>query len=57
MERMYAALPAFLYLNASMVGPLLAPLLELQDNSTQPYAAQDLGTDSLMTPSRQAHPA
>ncbi|KAI0335019.1 hypothetical protein GY45DRAFT_1367055 [Cubamyces sp. BRFM 1775] len=43
-ERIYAALPALLYFNASLVGPLLAPLLDAQDNLTNtPYAASDLG--------------
>ncbi|KAL7281476.1 hypothetical protein ACG7TL_004791 [Trametes sanguinea] len=43
-EKMYAALPALLYVNASIVGPLLAPLLDAQDGiTTMPYAAQDLG--------------
>ncbi|KAI0759822.1 DUF1793-domain-containing protein [Trametes elegans] len=44
-ERMYAALPTLVYVNASFLGPLLSPLLEAQDGSTSlPYAAQDLGT-------------
>ncbi|KAI0372113.1 DUF1793-domain-containing protein [Pilatotrama ljubarskyi] len=43
-ERMYAALPALLYMNASLVGSLLVPLLDAQASSTGlPYAAQDLG--------------
>ncbi|KAI0645886.1 hypothetical protein C8Q79DRAFT_911239 [Trametes meyenii] len=44
-ERIYAALPMMLYLNASLVGPILVPLLEAQDGSTiqQSYAAPDLG--------------
>lgn len=45
MEKMYGALPMLIYLNASLVGPLLAPLLDAQDGMTgQPSAAQDLGT-------------
>ena len=41
---MYAAFPAFLYLNASLGGAMLAPLLEAQDDWTSSlYAAQDLG--------------
>lgn len=33
-----------LYLNASLVGPLLSPLLDAQDGSAgEPYAAQDIG--------------
>ena len=43
-EKMYAALPAFLYLNASFVGCMLSPLLDVQErNSSLLYAAQDLG--------------
>ncbi|RPD54725.1 hypothetical protein L226DRAFT_560384 [Lentinus tigrinus ALCF2SS1-7] len=43
-ETMFAAFPTYLYLNASLGGALLAPLLESQDNlSGQPYAAQDIG--------------
>lgn len=43
-EKMFGALPMLLYLNASLVGPLLAPLLDAQDSTTgQPSAAQDLG--------------
>ncbi|KAI0665975.1 hypothetical protein C8Q78DRAFT_1072736 [Trametes maxima] len=44
-ERIYAALPMMLFFNASLVGPMLVPLLESQDGSTvqQPYAALDLG--------------
>ncbi|KAI0368348.1 DUF1793-domain-containing protein [Pilatotrama ljubarskyi] len=44
-ERMYAALPALIYFNASLVGPMLVPLLDAQDGlSGLMYAAQDLGT-------------
>ncbi|KAI0335017.1 DUF1793-domain-containing protein [Cubamyces sp. BRFM 1775] len=43
-ERFYASLPALLYVNASLVGPLLKPLLDAQDTLTDmPYAASDLG--------------
>ena len=45
-EQMYAAFPAFLYLNASLGNAMLAPLLDAQDLSKTnevPYAAQDLG--------------
>ncbi|KAJ7875615.1 hypothetical protein B0H13DRAFT_1632648 [Mycena leptocephala] len=44
-ETIYAALPAFMYLNASITGTLLEPLLEYQSSSayTNPYAAPDLG--------------
>ena len=48
MEQLYAAFPAFLYLNASMGGAMLAPLLEVQDGlSNLSYAAQDLGEPSV----------
>ncbi|KAI0746013.1 hypothetical protein C8Q76DRAFT_606683 [Earliella scabrosa] len=44
-ERMFAAFPTYLYLNASIGGALLAPLLESQDSLVgQPYAIEDLGT-------------
>ena len=44
-EKMYAAFPAYLYLNASLAGKMLAPLLEVQDDLTgQAFAAQDIGT-------------
>lgn len=47
---MYGALPMLIYLNASLVGPLLAPLLDAQDGMLeQPSAAQDLGTIPLYT--------
>ncbi|PCH40679.1 hypothetical protein WOLCODRAFT_70247 [Wolfiporia cocos MD-104 SS10] len=44
-EQLYAAFPAFLYVNASLGRPLLAALLESQDvaSNTLPYAAQDIG--------------
>lgn len=43
-ERIYAAFPALLYLNASLGGAILAPLLESQDDLRgQAYASQDLG--------------
>ena len=41
---MYASFPAFLYLNASLGGAMLVPLLEAQGSLTNvSYAAQDLG--------------
>ena len=44
-EHIYAAFPMFLYLNASIAGSLLLPLLEVQDGPTgQPFAAADIGT-------------
>ncbi|OSD07070.1 hypothetical protein PYCCODRAFT_1464180 [Trametes coccinea BRFM310] len=43
-EKMYAAMPALLYVNASIIGFLLAPLLDAQDLVTDmSYAAQDIG--------------
>ena len=43
-EHIYAAFPTFLYLNASIGGALLQPLLESQAGLTdQPFAAQDIG--------------
>ncbi|KAH9914014.1 uncharacterized protein B0H18DRAFT_887524 [Fomitopsis serialis] len=45
-EKLYAALPMFLYYNASLVKLLLAPLLEQQNTSlgAYPYASKDLGS-------------
>ncbi|KAH9914023.1 uncharacterized protein B0H18DRAFT_1125885 [Fomitopsis serialis] len=45
-EKLYAALPMFLYYNASLVKPLLVPLLEQQNTSLGafPYASKDLGS-------------
>ncbi|KAI0368349.1 hypothetical protein BV20DRAFT_471147 [Pilatotrama ljubarskyi] len=42
-EQIYAALPMLLYLNTSLIRPLLAPLLDAQDGQSGPYAAQDIG--------------
>ncbi|KAJ6567991.1 hypothetical protein DFH09DRAFT_1155589 [Mycena vulgaris] len=44
-ETIAAALPALMYLNASISGLLLEPLLRFQNSSayTNPYAASDLG--------------
>lgn len=44
-ETIYAALPAFMYLNASLIGLLLEPMLQFQNSSeyNNPYAAPDLG--------------
>ena len=44
MDNLYAAFPAFLYLNTSLAGKLLDPLLEFQASavSTDMYAAPDL---------------
>ncbi|KAF8960765.1 hypothetical protein BDZ97DRAFT_1630582, partial [Flammula alnicola] len=45
-DTMYASFPAFLYINASLAGFLLRPLLEAQTSSqyTNLYAAPDLGS-------------
>ncbi|KAJ7790494.1 hypothetical protein B0H13DRAFT_1936225 [Mycena leptocephala] len=45
-RKIYAALPAFMYLNASLIGLLLEPMLRFQNSSeyNNPYAAPDLGT-------------
>ncbi|KAJ7142232.1 hypothetical protein C8R44DRAFT_974081 [Mycena epipterygia] len=45
-EAIYAAMPALLYLNASISGALLEPLLRFQNSSAYPnlYAAPDIGT-------------
>ncbi len=43
-EHIFAAFPAFLYLNASLGGALLEPLLESQASLTdQNFAAMDIG--------------
>ncbi|KAJ6467832.1 DUF1793-domain-containing protein [Mycena sanguinolenta] len=44
-EAIYAALPAYMYLDPNITGALLEPLLEYQNSSsyTNPYAAPDLG--------------
>ena len=45
-ETIYASFPAFLYLNASLAGALLEPLLEFQASPTlynKGYATPDLG--------------
>ncbi|KAF7378320.1 hypothetical protein MSAN_00257800 [Mycena sanguinolenta] len=44
-EVIYAALPAYMYLDPNITGVLLEPLLEYQNSSnyTNPYAAPDLG--------------
>ena len=48
-EVIYAAFPTFLYINSTLAGFLLEPLLEFQSTPTlYPYnfAASDLGTPS-----------
>ncbi|KAJ7195683.1 hypothetical protein GGX14DRAFT_674779 [Mycena pura] len=51
-ETIYAAMPALVYLNASIIGPLLEPLLQFQNSSQygNPYAAPDLGTSYPAAP-------
>ncbi|KAJ7091741.1 hypothetical protein C8R44DRAFT_719651 [Mycena epipterygia] len=51
-ETIYAALPAFMYLNASLTGLLLEPMLRFQNSSeyNNPYAAPDLGTSYPAAP-------
>src|SRR6266542_4277033 len=48
-EIIYASFPAFLYLNATLAGRLLEPLLEFQSSSlySLAYAAPDLGKPLL----------
>ena len=47
-ENLYAALPMFLYYNATLLKPLLIPLLEQQSKLDQfPYASKDLGMRHL----------
>lgn len=45
-EVLYDAFPMFMYLDPTLGGPLLEPLLRYQSSGyyTQPYAAQDAGT-------------
>ena len=46
-EHIYIAFPTFLFLNSSIGGALLEPLLESQATLTgQQFAAQDLGDDT-----------
>ena len=47
-ETLYAAFPAFIYLDPSLGAPLLEPLFRLQasHNYTIGYAAADLGASS-----------
>ena len=48
-ERLYEAMPAYLYLNASILGSMLVPLLESQDQLTiQSYALLDVGKRILL---------
>ena len=55
MEHIYAAFPMFLYLNASLGGALLEPLLESQASLTnQSFAAADIGNAYPNTTSSEA---
>ena len=57
MEHIYAAFPMFLYLNASIGGALLRPLLETQVGLTgQPFAATDIGSAYPAAPGPGAAP-
>lgn len=51
---MYASFSTYLYLNATLGGYLLAPLLEYQELSqySNPYAAHDLGDRFIACRSR-----
>jgi len=42
-EILYASFPAFLFLNTTLAGKLLEPLLEVQSSSLRNYAAPDIG--------------
>lgn len=55
-ERIYAAFPMFMYLNSSIGGALLQPLLKMQVNRPgQTSAARDIGGDhpTVSSPSTQ----
>ena len=57
-EHIYAAFPMFLFLNASIGGALLQPLLEAQASLTgQPFAAMDLGNAYPSAPGPEAVPS
>nr|VWO99943.1 Hypoxanthine-guanine phosphoribosyltransferase [Ganoderma boninense] len=56
-EHIYAAFPMFLYLNASIGGALLQPLLEAQANLTgRSFAASDIGNLYPVAPGSDADP-
>ncbi len=56
-EHMYAAFPMFLYLNASICGAMLQPLLEAQASLTdQLFAAMDIGSMYPAAPGAEAAP-
>ena len=54
-EVLYASLPARLYFNASLVMPLLLPLLEQQNGSLYQFSASDIGQFSPPTESFFIH--
>ena len=59
MEHIYAAFPMFLYLNASIGGALLEPLLEVQAQASlsgQSFAAMDIGNTYPAAPGSDAVP-
>ncbi|KAJ7073128.1 hypothetical protein C8F01DRAFT_269171 [Mycena amicta] len=55
-EIIYASMPALVYLNSSLIGLLLEPLLQFQSSSAygNPYAAPDLGTSYPAAPGNAA---
>ena len=56
-EHIYAAFPMFLYLNASIGGALLRPLLETQAGLTgQSFAAMDIGSAYPAAPGPEPAP-
>ncbi|KAJ7052887.1 hypothetical protein C8F01DRAFT_1169192 [Mycena amicta] len=54
---LYAVMPALMYLNSTLIGTLLEPLLQFQASSqyTNPYAAPDLGTPYPSVPGNSAN--
>jgi hypothetical protein len=50
-EVLYDAFPMFMYLDPTLGGPLLEPLLRYQSSGyyTQPYAAQDAGESYVLS--------
>ena len=47
-DTLYAAFPAFLYLNPDLGGYLLSPLLEYEDTSTSPYSVKNAGRSRVL---------
>ena len=54
-ETLYAAFPAFMYIDPGLGAPLLEPLFRVQASSQHPipYAAADLGTSRINSNSRR----